>query len=169
MQQTGIIPFKFTIMNWKDRYYAAREQWYAKEYPQSYKDGYYYNSKMPPVSKANGLANMILNFCKWMGHDMERNNTTGRYRQGQKHKTDIYAGGYIQEKGTWIKSEKAKGGADLKGSIKGRAVQIEIKVGKDRPSDDQLKRQEIARADGAVYEFVSTPEEFFKLYDEIVG
>jgi hypothetical protein len=46
---------------------------------------------------------------------------------------------------------------------------IEVKVGKDRPSQDQLKEQAKERAAGGLYEFCRTPEEFLELYRLIVG
>ena len=45
---------------------------------------------------------------------------------------------------------------------------IEIKIGKDRASDFQLREQERERRAGGIYEFISTPEQFFELYDKIM-
>ena len=44
---------------------------------------------------------------------------------------------------------------------------IEIKVGSDRPREDQLLEQIRERKAGGIYEFIKTPEEFFSLYNSI--
>jgi hypothetical protein len=156
-------------MDWKERYRAAHRLHFARKYPMAMSTGYF-TANMPNVNKANGLTTFIVNFCNWMGHDdVYRQNTMGRYLEGKKHKTNIYAGGQIQEKGFWIKSEKGKGWADVTGGIRGRRINFEIKIGKDSPSKAQLERQEKARADNSIYEFISTPEDFLIIYDKIIS
>ena len=69
----------------------------------------------------------------------------------------------------WLPSSTRKGSADISCTIFGRSVQIEIKVGRDKPRPDQLTEQIRERRAGGIYEFVSTPEQFFELYDLIVN
>jgi hypothetical protein len=52
-------------------------------------------------------------------------------------------------------------------TIKGKSVKIEIKVGKDRPSKEQLAEQQREQAAGGFYFFVRNPIEFFYIYDSI--
>lgn len=81
----------------------------------------------------------------------------------------------VQPSGTRLKVKKyipsttRKGTADISATINGRSVMLEIKVGRDRPSEYQLAEQQRERAAGGIYEFVGTPEEFFAVYDRIVG
>jgi hypothetical protein len=77
--------------------------------------------------------------------------------------------GALLGKKKWIKSSTAKGTADISATIKGRSISIEIKVGTDRPRPAQLEMQQKIRKAGGVYEFISTPEEFFLLYDKLVN
>ena len=42
---------------------------------------------------------------------------------------------------------------------------IEIKIGRDKASSEQLAEQIKERNAGGIYEFVSTVDEFFMLYD----
>jgi len=44
---------------------------------------------------------------------------------------------------------------------------IEVKVGKDRPSSDQLAEQAKERKAGGMYEFIQNPDQFLALYDKI--
>jgi hypothetical protein len=72
-----------------------------------------------------------------------------------------------QINGKFIPSATRKGTADISATIKGRSVMIEIKVGKDKPRPEQLAEQQKERHAGGIYEFVSTPDEFFLLFDKL--
>jgi hypothetical protein len=74
-----------------------------------------------------------------------------------------------QINGKFIPSATRKGTADISATIKGRSVMIEIKVGKDKPRPEQLAEQQRERQAGGIYEFISTPEQFFTLFDSIVN
>ena len=139
-------------MDTKSRYQQAHEKWFKEEYPNAYKDGYYLEPKMPPIATANGLTTFIMNYIKWEGYRATRINVAGR-----------------QIKGKWIPSSTRRGTADISCSLKGRSVQIEIKVGRDKPRPEQLQEQERERRSGGVYEFIHNPEEFLELYDKLVS
>jgi hypothetical protein len=108
--------------------------------------------KYPDVDTANGLNDFIINFIKWNGGNARRVNVVGR-RVG---------------KGRVVKSIR-RGAADVIASIKGRSCMFEGKVGKDTPSHWQLEEQARERASGGVYEFISTPEGFYEVYNRIVN
>lgn len=112
----------------------------------------YFKPTMPKIATANGLTDYICKFLNWQGHHANRINVQGR-KIGDK----------------WIRSSTRKGTADIHAIIKGRSVSIEIKVGKDRPSPEQIKEQEAIRAAGGIYEFIRTPEEFLVMYDNLVS
>lgn len=136
-----------------DRYREAHRKakyniWTSNgEYPDRY-----FKPDTPRVATANGLTDFICKFLTWEGHHANRINVQGR-KIGNK----------------WIKSSTKKGTADIHAIIKGRSVSIEIKVGKDKPSADQLSEQTKIRAAGGIYEFISTPEQFFDLYDFLLS
>jgi hypothetical protein len=139
-------------LNYREHYIAAHKVWFSKEYPTAWKDGFWSAPKFPKVATANGLTQFIINFLNWNGHRATRISSSGR-----------------QVAGKWIYGTTRKGSADISATIKGRSVMIEVKVGKDRPSPDQLKEQAKERAAGGLYEFCRTPEEFLELYRLIVG
>jgi len=134
----------------RQKYSQAHEQWFKTKHPQAYAAGHYYPPKMPDCNKSNGLQLAIQNFLTWRGHRATRISSAGR-----------------MVKGKWIPGPTRKGAADVSATIKGRSVMMEIKVGADRPSPEQLKEQQREQAAGGVYEFIHNFEEFLKLYDTL--
>lgn len=152
-------------MTYKQRYNVSHETWFKIKYPNAYKDGFYLEPKFPKVDSANGLTTFICNFLSWMDHRATRINVSGRLVDGVEKQP---SGNTIGVK-KWIPSSTRKGSADISATIKGRSVMIEIKVGKDKPRPEQLAEQIRERKAGGIYEFISTPEEFFELYDFILS
>jgi hypothetical protein len=149
-----------------DTYYqVAHEKWFMEKYPAAYKDGFYLEPKHLDVKKANGLTSYICNFLTWKGHRATRINVSGRLVDGVEKQP---SGAKVGVK-KWIPSSTKKGTADISATINGRSVMIEIKVGRDKPRPDQLAEQIRERNAGGIYEFISTPEQFFELYDFIVN
>jgi hypothetical protein len=147
------------------RYMSAHLEWFKIQYPSAYKDGYYLEPKVPKVDAANGLTSFICNFLSWKGHRATRINVMGRLIDGVEKQP---SGAKIGVK-KWLPSTTRKGSADISCTIFGKAVQIEIKVGRDKPRPDQLTEQIRERKAGGIYEFIGTPEQFFELYDKIVS
>lgn len=139
-------------MDYKQRYNAAHKQWFSVKYPEAFASGFYSPPKMPQVAKANGLTRFIVNFIDWSGYHANRISSAGRYVEGKG----------------FISSTTKKGTADIDATIKGRSLKIEVKIGKDRASVDQLKIQAKVRQAGGCYEFISTPDQFFELYDKFI-
>lgn len=139
-------------MTFKERYNAAHYEYYKVKYPNVVADGLYCAPTLPKYKTANGLTKFITNYILWAGWRATRVNTMGR-----------------QVGGKWIPGTTRKGTADISATIKGRSIMIEIKVGKDKPSEYQLKEQELERKSGGIFEFISSPEEFFTLYDYVLS
>jgi hypothetical protein len=135
----------------KQRYNAAHLHWQELTYPQAFKAGYTHDPAMPVVTKANGLTNFICNYLNWSGHRATRINVSGR-----------------KVKDKWIRSTTRKGTADISATVAGKSVMIEIKVGRDKPSTEQLAEQIKERNAGGIYEFISSVDEFFELYDNLL-
>ena len=134
----------------KQRYNAAHLHWQEHKYPEAFKAGYTHDPAMPVVTKANGLTSFIVNFLNWSGHRATRINVSGR-----------------KVKDKWIRSTTRKGTADISATIAGKSVMIEIKIGRDKPSEHQLAEQIKERNAGGIYEFISSVDEFFQLYDNL--
>lgn len=136
----------------KQRYNAAHLRWQEITYPSAFKAGFTHDPSMPITTKANGLTKFITNYLNWSGHRATRINVSGR-KVGDK----------------WIRSTTRKGTADISATINGKSVMIEIKIGKDKASEHQLSEQIKERNAGGIYEFISSVDEFFLLYDKIVS
>lgn len=154
-----------TEPEYKRRYREAYEENFKAKYPTAFKDLGFPEMKWPKVKTANGLTLFITNFLNWSGHRATRINVQGKMIEGVER----------QESGLLLRVKKfghsttRKGTADISATIKGRAVMIEIKAGKDKPSDKQLLEQQRERMAGGIYEFVYDAEEFFTLYDRLMS
>jgi hypothetical protein len=130
------------------RYEEVYRQFQLLKYPQAVKQGGFLSTQFPDTRTANGLTMFVIKFLTYAGHRATRIASSGRMI-GRKY----------------IPGTTRKGTADISATIRGRAVMIEIKVGKDKPSEYQLREQELERNSGGVYEFIHTPEEFILWYD----
>ena len=135
---------------WRIRYNTAHYNYTCQRAPNVVRDGFYTGPTLPKVATANGLTQFICNFINWSGYRATRINTMGRMVNGR-----------------WIHSTTRKGSADISSTIKGRSVMWEVKVGRDRPRPEQLAEQAKERAAGGMYEFISTPEQFFAIFDTL--
>ena len=135
---------------WKLRYNTAHYNYTVQRTPNVVKDGFYTTPPTPVVTKSNGLTTFIINFLNWSGYRATRINTMGR-----------------QINGKFIPSATRKGTADISSTIKGKSAMWEIKCGSDRPRPEQLAEQQRERQAGGIYEFVSTPEGFFLIFDTL--
>lgn len=161
-------------MTWRERYQEAHRRWQSQQYPSGYKDFGAYNTRFPTVTKANGLRKMCCEYMKWCGHEMEPTNNMGRPIKKYAEKFSILSGKVERiEIGTeWQKGSGVKGTSDCKGFIVtpnqeyGIPVYIEIKIGSDKQSDDQMKYEaRIIEGKKAQYVVIKTPEDFFNWYD----
>lgn len=135
-----------------------------KQLAQAYSDKHHANipAHCRPIKKlsdasANELTKSILVYSKLKGFFAERQSSEGRYRPGEEI-TDVI-GRKVQLKGTWLPGQ-GKGKADIKAVIKGRAIEIEVKHGKDRLREDQVKYKQQIEASGGVYLVVKTWDDF---------
>ena len=130
------------------RYMEAHRKYQLKKYTSAVKDHGYIVTGYPDTRKANGLTKFVINFLTWNGHRATRITSAGRVLGGK-----------------YIPGATRRGTADISATIRGRSVMLEIKVGKDKPSQEQLREQAIEHSAGGVYEFIHTPEEFILWYD----
>lgn len=103
---------------------------------------------------ANELTACVRDFLVMRGHHANRVNTQGNYSQ---------------KLGKFIHSGSTRGASDLNCIINGLSVQIEIKVGKDKLSEAQIKQRDSVQAAGGIYIVVKNFDDFIDQYCEIVN
>ncbi len=147
----------------RQRYIAAHQRYQKENTPNAVKDFGFVNTQIPKINTANGLTTFIVKYLDWMGYYGNRINTVGR-EINQKY-TDGHGKVHVTKK--WITGTTKKGSADVSAIINGRACSFEVKIGADKASEDQLKQKSKIERAGGIYEFVSSPEEFFNAIDSI--
>jgi hypothetical protein len=117
---------------------------------------------------ANGLTKCIIEFLQLSNHQAERINTMGRPIDNRKQVTDVIGRTKTIGSMTWGKSTATKGSADISATIQGRSVKIEVKIGKDRQSQDQKIYQENIEKSGGKYWIAKNFDDFIKKYDDFL-
>ncbi len=116
---------------------------------------------------ANSLTKCIIDFLKLKGWQAERISVTGRYIDNTRIVTDVTGRQRRIGSGQWIKGSMQKGSADIAAVIKGKAVKIEVKIGRDRQSKAQKFYQQQVEAAGGLYFIASGFDQFFTWYQSI--
>ncbi len=151
-------------MNPQQRYQQAHEYDFKLKYPQAYAGGHYFTPKIPDCRRANGLTLAIVKFLLYSGHRATRIQSAGRIIKAPQRQES----GISLQTAKYIPGTTRKGTADISATIKGRSVMIEIKVGKDRPSEYQLREQQLEIKAGGQYWFIHSFEEFLQQYDAFI-
>lgn len=140
-------------MTWKQQLKELKLKHIEKTAPGFYEASGGATMKVAPYNDntANGLTKAICDYITFNGGSATRINTQGQMRK-------------IKGEMKWTKSSTRKGTADIHAVIAGQHVSIEVKVGKDRVSDEQNnERDKIVNA-GGVYLIASSMEQFLHWY-----
>jgi hypothetical protein len=117
---------------------------------------------------ANGLTKAIIAWINLNGYQAERISTTGRYIDNSKVVTDVLGNRKKIGSGKYIKGTGTKGSADISATIKGKSIKIEVKIGKDKQSEAQIKYQEMIEKAGGIYFIAKNFDEFYEFYSTLV-
>jgi hypothetical protein len=116
---------------------------------------------------ANGLTRCVLDFLNFSGHQAERINSTGRYKDNSSVITDVLGTSRRIGSGQWIPGAGTKGTADISATIWGKSIKIEIKIN-DRQSDDQKNYQAMIERAGGHYWLIRSFDEFLDQYHDLI-
>ena len=122
--------------------------------------------KIPSDSTANGLTRLVIKWIELHGFQAERINTVGRMVDGRKVVTDVLGRKGMIGSMNYIPTTGTRGSADISAVINGRAVKIEIKIGKDRQSVAQKAYEQSITSAGGVYLIVRSMDDFVQWWDE---
>lgn len=116
---------------------------------------------------ANDLTKTICKFISYIGGQAERISNQGQYRDNTKVVTDVLGRKRTIGSGTWTKGQGTNGTADISAVYRGKSFKIEVKIGKDRMSQAQLRyKQEVERA-GAFYIIARNFDDFIDDFREL--
>lgn len=148
-------------------YFEAKKANYVKRNPGI--NPYFLVGEKFRDNTANGLTKCIIEFIKLSGGQAERINTTGRVLSSKKEVENI--GGAIRSIGStkWIPGTSTKGSADISATICGRSVKVEVKIGKDRQSDDQIAYQHNVENAGGLYFVARNFDDFLAWFNDKFG
>ena len=102
---------------------------------------------------ANGLTKCIIDWITYNGGSATRISCTGQIRR-------------IDGVMKWTPGNTRNGTADIHACIKGRHCSIEVKIGRDRMSDDQHKEQSRIQAAGGLYYVATNMQSFVEWYNK---
>jgi hypothetical protein len=133
-------------------------------YPDNYND-----------KTANGLTKCIIAFLNLSGHFAERINTMGRVIGVEPEQRDVMGKVQTKAKAKYIPTTGEKGSADISSTIKvsingmslGLSVKWEVKIKKDRQSEDQKKYEQRTTDSGGYYFIVRTYDDFMDQYEQL--
>lgn len=135
-------------MNWKDELREKKHSYMEQKTPGAFIASGGRTMKLKPYNDttSNGLTNCIIDWINYSGGHAMRINTQGQVR---KEKIEL-AFGNKREIVRFTPSTTAKGTFDITATINGRSVKIEVKIGRDRMSEAQLRQQAKEEAAGAL-------------------
>jgi len=99
---------------------------------------------------ANNLTKCIVKYIELKGGFASRINNQGTFRDGR-----------------YTFNSSKKGIADVMGTYKGRSLNIEVKIGKDRMSEAQINVQEQVTKAGGVYYIAKNFTDFKTYFDNL--
>lgn len=116
---------------------------------------------------ANGLTNCILKWMELHGHYATRINTMGR-KLPDTSIVDVLGRTRVMP-GTWIPGTTRRGTADIHAIIGGKHISIEVKVGRDRMSEEQHGTMHDIETSGGIYFIAKDFDSFYDWYQKITG
>ena len=135
------------------------------KYPLKPED-FFYKNKSHRQYLSKFIEQVIIKILKHDGNDPINAPDTGKYRDNSKIIEDVVGFKRTIGTGNWTKAANVRPGrADIKCFFKGNMYNMEVKVGKDRMSDDQKLEQTRAKKNKEIYVIIKTVDDFINLYE----
>ena len=156
-------------MTWKEQLRTLKLNELKRKYPAAYEASGGDDFILKPMSDktANGLTKCIIDWITLKGGNANRINTQGQARVNKIPRYNILTGKTeYRDSVTWTPSTTRIGTPDIDAIIQGKAVKIEVKIGKDKLSEAQKKHlEDIARA-GGMYFVARDMDSFVNWYQQ---
>ncbi|MFX0555809.1 hypothetical protein ACOCEA_03380 [Maribacter sp. CXY002] len=118
------------------------------------------------LTTTNGLTSGVIKYIQLSGGIAERRNNTGRYIQPTTY-DNIFGKEVVLKKGMHIKGTGKNGTADISGIYNGVPLAIEIKLGKDKQSKEQIEYQIEFERVGGYYLIAKTFAQFYEDFNKL--
>ncbi len=115
---------------------------------------------------ANGLTKCIIDFINLSGGQAERISNTGRQIDNRITVLDVIGRSKTIGSMEWVRGTGKNGTADISATIKGRSVKVEVKIGRDKQSQDQKNYQKEVERAGGIYFIARNFESFYNWYNQ---
>lgn len=155
------------VINWKAELKAMKLAYIKKTAPGFYAASGGDTMKLKPWNDktTNGLTAAIIDWLTYSGHYANRVNTQGQARIKKIPRYSIFSGQIeYTDKVEYTKSMTAKGTPDIDAIINGMAVKIEVKAGKDKIRDEQVRQGNKIIAAGGLYFIARDMDQFVRWY-----
>ena len=151
-------------LGWKEELKALKYEHIKGTAPGFFEMSGGYQMKLMPYkdTTANGLTKCIQDYINFNGGLANRINTQG---QPRKERIELAFGNY-RDILRFTPSTTNKGTADLHCVVNGRHVSIEIKIGRDKLSEHQLKEQQRVICAGGLYFIARDMQSFVDWYKD---
>lgn len=152
---------------WRTEYRRLYKEERKRKYPIGYRDFPDMEPNMPKENHANGLTKLIMNFLTWKGGYANRINTQGQAHVHKIPRFNLHSGKIdTTDQIRYTKSTTKRGTPDINAIVAGKAVTIEVKVGKDKMSEAQLQQKATIEAAGGIYFVARDMTTFYNWYYE---
>jgi len=116
---------------------------------------------------SNGLTKCIIDSIRMNGYQAERISVEGRTIDTRKTYIDVSGRRKTIGNVKRIKASSQIGSADISATINGKSVKIEVKIGRDRQSDEQKLYQESVERAGGIYLIARDFQQFYDWFESI--
>lgn len=146
----------------------------AKELQKIAKIKRYPNNPYPCLDKwsdrkANDLTKAIIGFLRLIGYQAERISSSGRVIGKQKTVTNVVGQMRVIGSVKYIPPTSTNGTADISATIEGISVKIEVKIGRDKQSEDQKLYQKAVEDAGGIYWIAKDFQSFYNWVIELIA
>ena len=155
----------YTGANWKARLKEMKYRCMEQNTPDAFIASGGRTMKLNPYTDAtaNGLTNCIIDWINGSGGSANRINTQGQVRKGRVE----FAGGQHKDFIRFTPSTTRKGTADIHAVMEGRHLSIEVKIGPDKLSPEQIREQERITRAGGLYFVARDMQSFVEWFEEL--
>lgn len=151
----------FETYNWLSDWLKSRYPHYKYDLKP---EKYFYSNTKNRFYLSKFLESVIIKVLKYYNADPVKAADAGKWIDTSHVVSDVVGNQKKIGSGNWIKAANVHPGrADIKCFFRGQMYNLEVKVGRDRMSDEQKAEQKRAEQNGEIYLIIKTVDDFLKI------